>query len=77
MEFDGDHVNGGRADITKNVDEVAANCKSCAVGVVLVAVVVYTEAGVGGVAAVIGRDLIVIDEDNCVGAFADVWDALG
>ena len=35
MEFDGDHVDGGHADIAKNVDEVAANCKSCAVGVIL------------------------------------------
>ncbi len=64
MEFDGDHVNGGRADITKNVDEVAADCKLCAVGVVLLGVVVYTDVGVGGVAAAIGRDLIALDEDN-------------
>ena len=76
MEFDGDHVNGGHADIAKNMDEVAADCKSCAVGVILFGVVVYTDAGVGGVAAAIGRDLIALDEDNCVGAFADTCDAL-
>ncbi len=76
MEFDGDHVDGGRADIAKNVDEVVANCKLCAVGVILFGVVVYTDVGVGDVATAIGRDLIALDEDNCVGAFADARDAL-
>ncbi len=76
MEFDGDNVDGGRADIAENVDEVAADCKSCAVGVVLFEAVVYTDAGVGGVAAGIGRDLFALDEEYCVGAFADAGDAL-
>ena len=76
MEFDGDHVNGGRADIATNLDEFAANCMLCAVGVVLFRAVVYTDTGIGGVAAAIGRDLFVFDEDNCVGAFADAGDAL-
>ena len=76
MEFDGDHVDGGGADITKNVDEVAADCKLHAVGAILIWAVVYTDAGIGGVAAAIGRDLIALDEDNCVGAFADARDAL-
>ncbi len=76
MEFDGNSVDGGCADNAKNVDEVATNCKLCAVGVILFWAVVYTDAGVGGVAAAIGRDLIALDEDNCVGAFADARDAL-
>ncbi len=76
MEFDGDHVDGGHADIAKNVDEVAADCKSCVVGVFLLGAVIYTDAGVGGVAAVIGGDLFTLDEDNCVGAFADAGDDL-
>ena len=46
MEFDGNHVDGGRADIAENVDEVAANSKSCAVGAFLFGAVVYTDAGV-------------------------------
>ncbi len=71
MEFDGDHVDGGRADIAKNVDEVAADCKLHAVGVILIGAVVYTDAGIDGVAAAIGRDLIALDEDNCVGAFGE------
>ena len=62
MEFDGDHVSGERADIAKNMDEVAANCKSCAVGVILFGAVVYTDAGIGGVAVAIGRDLILLDK---------------
>ncbi len=53
MEFDSDHVDGGRGDIAENVDEVAANCKLCAVGVIFFGVVVYTDAGVGGVTAAI------------------------
>ncbi len=76
MEFDGDHVDGGCADITKNVGEVAADCKLRAVGVILFRGVAYTDAGVASVAATIGRDLIALDEDNCVGAFADARDAL-
>ena len=76
MEFDSDHVDGGRADITKNVDEVAADCKLCAVGVFLFGEVVDTDAEVGGVAAAIGRDLFAFDEDNRVGAFADTGNAL-
>ncbi len=76
MEFDGDHVDSGHADVAKNMDEVAANCKSCAVGVFLFGAVVDTDTGVGGIAAAIGRDLFALDENNCVGAFADAGDAL-
>ena len=76
MEFDGDHVNGLHADIAKNVDEVAADCTLCAVGVFLFRAVVDTDVGVGGVAAAISRDLFALDEDNCVGAFTDAGDAL-
>ena len=35
MEFEGDHFDGGHADIAENVDEVAADCKSCAVVIIL------------------------------------------
>lgn len=76
MEFDGDNVNSGCAYLSESVDEVAANCKSCAVGVFLFAAVVDTDAGVGGVTAAIGRDLVTLDEDNCVGALADAGDTL-
>ena len=76
MEFDGDHDNGGHADVAKNVNEVAANCKLCVVGVFLFGAVVDTDVDVGGVAVAIGRDLAALDEDNCVGAFADTGDAL-
>jgi hypothetical protein len=72
MEFDSAHVDGGHAGVAKNVDEVVANCKSCAGGVFLFGVVVDTEAGVGGVTSAIGRDLYALDEDT----FADVGDAL-
>jgi hypothetical protein len=76
MEFDRDHINGGHANIAENVDEVATDCNLCAVGVFLFGVVVYTDASVGGVTAAIDRDLFALDEDNCVGAFADARDAL-
>ncbi len=68
MEFDGDHFNGGRADVAKKVDEVAANF--------LFRAVVDTDTGVGGITAAIGRDLFALDEYNCLGAFADAGDAL-
>ena len=71
-----DHVDNCRADIAKNVDEVAPDCKLHAVGVFLFGAVVDTDASVGGVAAAIGKDLFALDEDNCVGAFADTGDAL-
>ena len=35
--------------------------------------VVHTDMGVGGVAAAISKDLIALDEDNCVVAFADLY----
>ncbi len=76
MEFDSDHVNGGHADIPKSMDEVATDCKLCAVEVVLFGAVVYTDTCLGGVAVVISRDLIALDEDNYVDAFADAGDAL-
>ncbi len=76
MEFYSDHIKGGRADVAENVDEVDAECNLHAVGVFLFGAVVDTDAEVGGVAAVIGRDLFALDEDNCVGAFADAGDAL-
>jgi hypothetical protein len=36
----------------------------------------YADAGAGGAAAAIGRDLVALDKDNCIGAFADAGDAL-
>jgi hypothetical protein len=76
MVFEGDHVNGGHADVAENVDEVAAYCQPRSVGVFLLRVVVDTDTDIGGVAVAIGRDFFEFDEDNRVGAFADARDAL-
>jgi hypothetical protein len=62
MKFDGDHVNSGRADVAKNVEEFAANCKSRVVGIFLFGAVVDTDADVGGIFVVIGRNLFLLDE---------------
>jgi hypothetical protein len=72
MEFNGDHVDGGRADIADNMDEVTANCKSHAVGDILFGAVVYTDTGIGGVTAAIGRDLFALDELQQTGKFLGV-----
>ncbi len=48
-----------------------------AIGVILLQAIVDTDMAVGSVLLPINGDLVTLDEDNSVGAFADTRDALG
>jgi hypothetical protein len=62
MELDSDHVNGRCATVTKVVEEIAAQGDLYAVGVLLACEVVW--------------NVLVADENDSVGTFADSRDAL-
>ncbi len=44
VEFDHDHVNSGRTEVSGEVDFVAADSEAHAIGVILFGAVVYTDA---------------------------------
>jgi hypothetical protein len=77
MNFDHDHVNGGGTTILRISDGIAANGKVSLIGIGFFRAIVDTRASVRDVCALVDRDIVASDEDNCVGAIADAGDALG
>ncbi len=71
MELDSDHVNGRCAAVTRVVEEIAAHGDSCAVGVLLLRAMIYTDLGVRDVAFAVMWNVLAVDENNSVGTFAD------
>ncbi len=76
MELDSDHVNGRCAAVTRVVEEIATHGDLCAVGVLLLQVIVDTDTRVRDVAFAIVWNVFAADENNGVGAFADSEHAL-
>ena len=76
MELDSDHVNGRCAAVTRVVEEIAAHGDSCAVGVLLLQVIVDTDMCIRDVVFGIVWNVFAVDENNGVGAFADSRHAL-
>jgi hypothetical protein len=77
MNLDCDHVNGGGTTIPRIGDVIATNGEASAIGISLLRRIVDTHAPVRDVFALVDRDTISSNEDNCVGALANAWDALG
>jgi hypothetical protein len=71
MELDSDHVNGRCATVTRVVDKIATHGDSCAVGVLLLWAIVYTDSHVLDVVFAIVWNVFVADENNSVSTFAD------
>jgi hypothetical protein len=76
MELDSDHVNSRCAAVTRVVEEIAAHGDSCAVGVLLIQVINYTDLCACNVMFAVMRNVLAADENNSVGTFADSGDAL-
>ncbi len=77
MNFYRDHVNGGGTTIPRIGDAIAANFKVSPIGIGLFRAIVDTHASVRDVFASVDWDVVVSDEDDCVGAVANTGDALG
>ncbi len=58
------------------MDKIATHSDSCAVGVLLLWAMVHTDTRVRDVAFAVVWDVLVLDENDSVGAFADPRDAL-
>ena len=76
MELDSDHVNRWCATVARVVEEIAAHHGSCAVGVLLLRAIIYTDLGIRDIAFAVIWDVLALDEYNSVGTFADSRDAL-
>jgi hypothetical protein len=76
MELDSDYVNGRCAAVTRVVEEIAAHSDLCAVGVLLLWVMVDKDTCVRDVVFAIVWNVFAADENDGVGAFADFGHAL-
>jgi hypothetical protein len=76
MELDSNHVNSRCATATWLEEEIAAHSDSCAVEVLLLQAIIYTDLCVCDVAFTVVWNVLVADKINGVGTFADSWDAL-
>jgi hypothetical protein len=77
MNLDCDHVDGGGTAILGIDDVVAANSEASEIGIGLLRMVVDAHAAVCDVFALVDWDVVLSNEDNCVSALANAWDALG
>ncbi len=77
MNLDCDHVNGGGTAIPGIGDAIAADGEASEIGIGLLRTIVDAQAPVCDVFALVDQDVISSNEDDCVGALATAWDALG
>jgi hypothetical protein len=77
VNFDRDHVNRGGTAIPRVGDAIAANGEASAIGISLLRMIVNAHASVHDVFLSVDWDVILSDEDYCVGACANTRDALG
>jgi hypothetical protein len=75
MELDSDHVISRCAAVARVVEEIAANSDLCAVGVLLLQAIIYTDLRVHDVMFAVVWNVLAADESDCVGTFADSGDA--
>ncbi len=77
MNFDCDHVNSGGTTIPKIGDGIATNNEAGAIGIGLLRMIVDAHASVRYIFALVNKDVVLSDEDDCVGAFANAGDTQG
>jgi hypothetical protein len=77
MNLDCDYVNGGGTAIPRIGDVIAANGEASAIGIGLLRAIIDAHMPVCDVFALVNRGIVSSNEDNCVGALANAWDALG
>ncbi len=76
VNFDRD-VNSGGTAISRVDDAIATNGEASAIGIGLLRTIVDAHASVCDVFLLVDWDIVLSDEDYCVGAFANAGDALG
>ncbi len=76
MDVNSDHVNGRPATVTRVVEEIATHGDSCAVRVLLLWAIIYTNSGVRDITFAVMWNVLAVDESNFFGTFADSGDAL-
>ncbi len=77
MNFDCDHVNSGGTPIPRIGDAIAAGGEASAIGIGLLRTIAHAHAPVCDAFALVDQEVVSSNEDNCVGALANAWDALG
>jgi hypothetical protein len=77
MNFDRDHVHGGGTKIPRIGDAIAANGKASVIGIGLLRAIVDAHASVRDVFVSVDPDVVLSDDDDCVGAIANAKNALG
>ena len=77
VNFDCDHVHGGGTAIPGIDDAIAANSKASAIGIGLLRAIVDEHTSVRDIFVSVDWDIVLSDEDDCVGAIANARDALG
>ena len=77
MKFDGDHVDGGRAEVAKDVDEVATNCNAHMVRIVFLRAMIDDNVCVGDNAIVRdASDFVVREKKDSVSTNGNAFFAL-
>jgi hypothetical protein len=76
MELDSDHFDSRCATVANVVEEIAAHSDLCAVGVLLLRAIIYTDSCVREVAFAVVWNVLTVDENNSVSTFADSENAL-
>jgi hypothetical protein len=76
MELDSDHFDSRCATVASVVEEIAAHSDFCAVGVLLLQAIIYTDSCVREVAFAVAWNVLTADENNSVSTFADSENAL-
>jgi hypothetical protein len=77
VNFDRDHVNGGATAIPGVDDAIATNGEASAIGIGLLRTIVDAHTSICDIFLLVDWDIILSNEDYCVGAFANARDALG
>jgi hypothetical protein len=76
MELDSDYVSGRCAAVARVVEEITTHGDLCAVGVLLLRAMIYTDLHIHDIAFAVVWNVLAGDENNSVGTFADSGDAL-
>jgi hypothetical protein len=76
MELDSDHVNSRCVIVARVVDEIAAHSDLCAVGVLLLQAIIYTDSCLRDVAFVVMWNVLMADKNDSVSTFVDSGDVL-
>jgi hypothetical protein len=76
MKLDSDHVDFRCAAVAGVVKEITTHSDSCAIGVLLLWVIIYTDSSVRDIMFAVVCDVLVSDENDSVGTFPESGGAL-